>query len=451
MVLDALSMAITVVEQAWVAGVFIKEQIKHFRLNGGVAESLCARLDDIKRQLEGHREELSDETTCRAPVWEDALNAHQEDFNNAQTEIVSIKTKLEAGNMKKFLSSSSTGARLEKLLSAVSQLQRDLQQKGFFMAARDETKDFINFRVGAATEELKEFLVKLIGGTPGNNPAGDGSGLPALPAPPTLPGQKVSDAALYRGLGMALDGPVETGWKGLATRVAEGVKACSVENPKAGPGGAVEFESSPVSSRHSTAGSSSGPRGDGGVKHPLPFSGTTGNEEDDVVELEQLHERMTKFLFKLSESSLSDEEKKMTATLVESLWGMWQVDVGDIERTKDEEGQYMEIGDGSYGRVYKGTKALRDENGVVARDLPVAIKVLHKEQSRACDKMKFLREVLLLREAAHRNVISFYGAHWPDADVGGGSNLAGKAFLVTELVSSRHVRGLVLRERGICV
>lgn len=377
--LEVVGFSITVVEKAWAAGVALRDQLRKYKLNASTAAGLVSRLHEIKRVLHGHREEAAGGRAVagRAPIWEEALRNHEDDFRGACDGLQALRAKLAQGNVKRFLSASSTAARLEELLMGVVQLQRDLQTEGFFMAARDETKMHFDLRLGAATDEIREMkqgisdmsemMRKLVVGLAAAQSGADGlRELPAVPEAPALPAGAISNAALYGGLGEVFDGSVDHGLESIVARFADGAQAHQRREKHSGSGssgGAVgvggHLETSPVSSRAGTDSSSGGlpvaspvrmPSVDGGG------AGAGGMEEEEVLELERLEERMTKFLFKLSESSLADEEKAMVAKLVETLWGMWRVDVADIERSKDDEGQYVEIGDGSYGRVYKGRR-----------------------------------------------------------------------------------------------
>lgn len=439
MALEIISFSLQMLDLSFHACVKLQDNYQAYKLNDETVKGIKARVVSIRQHLQKHEEEVTHgrQTPGRAPVWEEALRSHQEDFSEIKNETTELeKALLEKGKVKLFLTASKTSRRMEGVLENVTKLQNNLQLKGFFMATRDETKGYIDFRVGAATDEIKAFLSQML--TPAlqareaSLPASSsdavvtegraGLVLPAVPAAPVNAESPISPAALYGGLGDMLDAPMEGGWKGFAQKFAE--SAAERQKIEAGT------LSSDVAAMNTGALPKAAP------VRPAPVrGGSEATEEEEAMELSKLEAKMTRFLFKLSESSLSDEEKTMTAKLVDTLWGMWRVDVEDVERLKDDEGQYMEIGDGSYGRVYKGTKKLRDEEGVVMRDVPVAIKILHKEQSRASDKMKFLREVLLLREAAHENVVSFMGAHWPEGLVDSGPSLGTRAFLVTELMT----------------
>lgn len=467
MALEVIGFTITAVEKVIQIGVLLRDQLRHYRLNADCASGIVARLKVIERSMRQNGAVIAagDGVPSRSAVWEEALRKHEAEFRAFCAGMEEVEAGLASGKVRRFLHASGTAAKLEGLLGDVKKLQDELQTQGFFMAAVGEivgevgeAKDGLHRledgmgqltdRVGQMNGQMEDFFEKIearfeapfmavAGRNGGDDYTRGGNGredytrggesglapdgragpvsppppLPLLPPPPALPATTVC-----RGMDFALDGSVDGGWRDFAARFADAAgKEPRMEGRQAANGW---LETSAVSSRVST--------GTG-----------VGKEDEEMSEVERLEEKTRKFLFKLSHSSLFEEEKVMTARLVDTLWwGVWRVDVKDIVRLKDEEGQYMEIGDGGHGRVYKGTKMVRDIEGSVALDTPVAIKILHKEQSEPAGKGAFLREALLLREARHENVVSFMGAHWPeDGVVGGGPSLGTRAFLVTELMT----------------
>lgn len=454
MLLEIVGVTLAVVDAAVKVGVNLRLALRAYRMNADAASGIVARLWSIASAVRSHQSG----GRRRAAVWSAALRRRAGELRAFCVRMDDVGARLEGGSAHRFLQAKMTAALIDGLLDDVIRLQEGLHSDGFFIALRDETVprleenqkllrqllDIVRAQ-GAQQHMFIAAAADTLSATASVPGAGTGvvhgevekrerreeDGLQLGNAVPRTPvSAALSATAVCSGLDLAFDASVAGGWKDVAVRFAEGAENELRRERQRVPHGLPEV-STVLSSRVST--------NPGAAR--IWAGRTVGNGEfeevaEEVRAVERLEDKKQKFLFKLSHSSLSEEERMLTSRLVDALWGIWRVDVADIVRVKDEEGQFMEIGDGCYGRVYKGTKKVRDVDGAVAIDTPVAIKILHKEKSQPGEKAAFLREALLMREAAHENVVNFMGAHWPaDGVPECGPSLGTRAFLVTELMT----------------
>lgn len=190
--------------------------------------------------------------------------------------------------------------------------------------------------------------------------------------------------------------------------VTDAIKEC-VENSKLAPTISAPSETG-VTSGNATSSNNS----------PAAFDTEIASQVDLqhlAPRIDELDVTLREYVVKLQKSGLSEEEKDTILLMLDGAWRMWQLDPSKISFARRPTGDRIEIGDGGFGRVYKAAMPVCDTKGNVERVAPVAVKVLYKSVLREGLKADFLREALLLQEAAHPCVVKFFGAYWPSEDV----------------------------------
>lgn len=454
MSLEIVGLTLAAIDAAVKVGVELRHAQRAYRMNPDAASGIVARLRSIASAIPSHEKG----TSGRAAVWAAALRRRADELRAICARMDDVGARLAGGRALRFLQAKATDGLIAGLLADVERLQERLHSDGFFIALRDETvprleenqellRQVLDIVKAQSAQQEMVISAAAANASVAASVAGAGTGVVdgglegrelreedglhlggAAPRTPVLP--VLSATAVCSGLDLAFDASVAGGWKDVAARFAEGAEK-ELRRERQGVPDRWPQVSAVSPSRVSIT-----PDAASGWASRTVGNGGFEKIAEEVREVERLEDKKQKFLFKLSRSSLSEEERMLTARLVDTLWGIWRVDVADIVRAKDEEGQFIEIGHGGHGRVFKGTKKVRDVDGAVALDTPVAIKILHKEQSQPEEKAAFLREALLMREAAHENVVNFMGAHWPeDAVPGSGPSLGTRPFLVTELMT----------------